>query len=331
MKLLVVEDNTSSKILLRRILKDAGYDVDTVYNGIEALEKLKSENYDAVLTDWMMPELDGIGLIKKIRNTLVNQPVIIVITALSSSEARHEALNSGADDFIAKPIFKEDVINRLENCLNRRDNPAPQTNFSSEAPKNKKAPFIAVAIAASTGGPPTLQQIFERLPQTDKAAYLIVLHGPPWMLKTFSERLNEKTDFTVHHAEEGMEITPGEVYLAPGQKHMVVNESYRIELNDDPPENFIKPSADPLFRSVAATFGKQSIALILTGMGSDGTAGAGFISVAKGTVIAQDPKTAVLPSMPQSVINLNLAEKIIPLENIPLAVANTIDSIHLQN
>lgn len=327
-KLLVVEDDTSSKILLRRILQEAGYQVDSVYNGVEALDKLKQESYDAVLTDWMMPELDGIGLIKKIRSTLVNQPAIIVVTALSSHDAKIEALNSGADDFIAKPVQKSQLIEHVENCLKRQYKPAEKRVILSEPIHHRKAPFIAVGIAASTGGPPTLQEIFEILPNNENAAFFIVLHGPPWMLKTFAEKLDEKTKFKVHLAEHGMKIIPGEVYLAPGKMHMAVNNNYEIELNDDPPENFIKPSADPLFRSIAAVFGGSSIALVLTGMGSDGSSGAGFISVAKGIVIAQDPETAILPSMPQSVIKLGLTEKITPLAGIPRVLTASINELN---
>ncbi|MGE5499326.1 MAG: chemotaxis protein CheB, partial [Syntrophothermus sp.] len=113
-------------------------------------------------------------------------------------------------------------------------------------------------------------------------------------------------------------VKKGEIYLAPGDMHMLINpEKLEIELSDGPPENFVKPSADPLFRSAAKVFGNRLIGVVFTGMGHDGSIGAGYINAAGGVVIAQDPSTAIANSMPQTLVDLRLAKHIAPVSEIP--------------
>ncbi len=320
MKVLIVEDNTSNRILLKKILKKGNYTVDAVINGIEALEKLKSEKYDAVLTDWMMPEMDGLELIKRIRADVKPAPVILMITAIASKEAMTQALDAGADDFIAKPITSKDVLARVQSNLGIMGS---DQVFDTEVDQSKYEPpkFSAITIAASTGGPQTLLKLFEKMSIYKNAAIFIVLHGPGWMLETFPDKLKLRTQMKVHLGKEGQKIKPGHIYLAPGDYHMLADhKTMSIVISDAPPENYVKPSADPLFRSVANMFGKKSVGIILTGMGHDGSIGAGFIKAAGGKVIAQDPNTAVLPAMPTAVIKLRLVDAVATVERIPAKI-----------
>jgi two-component system chemotaxis response regulator CheB len=184
--------------------------------------------------------------------------------------------------------------------------------------------FAGVCIAASTGGPPAVAEVVSKLKSTDKAAFFIIMHGPAWMLQTFAERLNTLAQMPVHLAKNGLAAKPGNIYLAPGDFHTVLNpEKMELMLNDDPPENYVRPSADPLFKSVAVKFQSRTIGVVLTGMGHDGSIGCGYIAAAGGRVIAQDPATAVLPSMPESIINLRIADTVAPLNKI----ADTINSL----
>ena len=328
MKVLVVEDIVTSRILLCKILKKEGYDVYSAANGVEALELLAHEKYDAILTDWMMPNLDGIELIEKIRKTVKPIPVIIVITALSSRSAKEKAFEVGADDYIAKPYDNKEVLARLENCLNRQKSETTQFLNDDQFEFVKVPPFAGVCIAASTGGPPALLNVFSKLKPTIKAAFFVVLHGPAWMLESFTERIQRETEMRVRLGEEGLSIKPGEIYLAPGDRHMVINpQKFCIQISDGPPENYVKPSADPLFRSVAFLFKTRSMSVILTGMGRDGAIGSGYISAAGGLTIAQDPKTATLSSMPQSIIDLRIAKIIVPLDEIGDTLNKSIERI----
>jgi len=327
MKLLIVEDNIANKILLVKILQKQGYEVTHVNNGIEALELLKENEYDAVLTDWMMPKLDGIELIERIRRTVKNTPAILMITALASRKAKEKALLSGADDYIAKPYNINDLLERLKLSLDRKKSEKKAVEENNK--KNINPDFAGVAIAASTGGPPALLKVISGLKLNQLASYFVVLHGPAWMLESFSQRLQQETKLIVKLGRDEMKIQAGEIYLCPGDRHMTINpKNFTIELLDTPPENFVKPSADPIFKSVAEVFGNKSIGVILTGMGHDGTIGAGYIAASGGLVIAQDPVTAIMPSMPQSIIDLRIAKLITPLNEIADLINKNVEKIY---
>ncbi|MCU7497001.1 MAG: chemotaxis protein CheB [Ignavibacteria bacterium] len=328
MKVLVVEDNVSGRLLLFKVLKKEGYQVFSSNNGAEAVELLKKEAFDAVLTDWMMPKLDGIELVQYIRKNIKPVPVVIIITALDSPQAKLKALEAGADDYIAKPFHINEIKKCLESSIMRRKSEFDPSSGIKEAEKNLRPVFPALGIAASTGGPSTLTELFSALRPLDEAAVFIVLHGPVWMLKSFSERLQSFTKMEVRLAEDKMPIKKGTVYVAPGDVHMMIDPScMEIKLWDGPPENYIRPSADPLFRSMALAFGKNAVAVVLTGMGHDGSIGAGYISASGGRVIAQEPSGAIAPSMPQSVIDLRIAGVVAPLEEIPKIIEESIGSL----
>ncbi len=326
MKILIVEDHASSRLMLRKFLRNLDYEIDTVSDGKEAVELIHKNDYEAVLTDWMMPNVSGLELVEEIRKNKQHPPVILMVTALASSDAKHKALEAGVDDYIAKPIRKDDVIERLQNSIKRRSVELSNKKIQSAKPIEKKPNFVGVAIAASTGGPPALTKIFSEIKISPNAAYFVVLHGPPWMLESFAERIKKDTKHSVFLAYNDQPINGGEIYICPGEIHMVVDPAeMKIKLVDTPPENYVKPSADPLFRSVASTFGEHCSAIILTGMGHDACIGAGYISVSGGDVIAQDPKTATIESMPKNVIALNLAKHITPLNKMATKIENVVD------
>ncbi|MGE5457265.1 MAG: chemotaxis protein CheB [Methanococcaceae archaeon] len=325
MKILIVEDNVSSRILLNRILKKEGYQSVNASNGAEAIRYLKNESFDAVLTDWMMPQLDGIELIRFIRKSITPSPVILMITALNSKQARDRAIEAGADDYIAKPFHIDDIQNRLQSAIQRRNSEISNLSIAGNKTRNSKPACVGVGIAASTGGPSTLIEVFESLNDLPGAAVFLVLHGPSWMLKSFAERIQGLTGMKVRLASEAMPIAAGEIYIAPGDRHMIIDpQKFMLHLSDSPPENFVRPSADPLFKSLAGTFGPFSLAVVLTGMGHDGTIGSGYIAAAGGVVIAQEPSTAIAPSMPQSIIDLRIAGIVSPLAAIPSIIETNI-------
>ena len=316
MRILIVEDDTSSRLLLKKILRKDDHEVVLAANGNQAWEHLQETKFDAVITDWMMPEMDGIELINKIRKNISPQPVIMMITALASNDAFDKALSAGADDFITKPIDINEVKTRLENCINQQRS---SVNYNGTSKKSvNKPPFKGVCIATSTGGPQTLLSLFQNLTPTENAAFFIVLHGPTWMLKAFPQKIQGVCKMPVKLVEDDLKIEAGTVYLAPGDYHTIVDPgTMKLQLIDTPPENFVKPSADPLFKTVSKLFGNDTIGVVLTGMGHDGSIGAGYVKAADGFVIAQDPDDAILPSMPASIIELRIQNKIAPLKEIP--------------
>jgi two-component system, chemotaxis family, protein-glutamate methylesterase/glutaminase len=312
--ILIVEDNHSTQFAYRKFLTLRGYKVDVGNNGAEGLELVKKNNYDLIIADWLMPVMDGIDLISKIRSQIKKQPIIFLLTAVNSSDARKKALFAGADEYLTKPISLEILLSRIEVAINKKS-----TKITKQVIKNTPSidakKFYCVGIAASTGGPGTLVKFFSSLGVIKNAVFLIVLHGPEWFLKSFVTSLQEITKIKVHLGKNGIEIQPGNIYIAPGNFHMVLKDNSSVlELIDTPPENFVKPSADPLFKSIASSFGNKSIGMVFTGMGKDGAYGAGYIQAASGKVFVQDPKTAVLPSMPEAVIKFNMADEIVPLD-----------------
>jgi len=314
--ILIVDDDASARFAARKMLAKRGFKITVAENGIDGFELTKNNDYDIIITDWLMPEMDGIELISKIRSEIKKQPIVFLLTAVNSAEARNKALFAGADEYLTKPINFESLINKIEKSVKKGTSVITKQIVKRVAGSRNKN-FFCVGIAASTGGPSTLIRFFSTLGVLKEAATLIVLHGPKWMLESFVPSLQEVTEMPVHQGFTGMEIKAGNIYLAPGDIHMVLkNDSSVLELLDTPPENFVKPSADPLFRSVAASFGNKSIGIIFTGMGKDGAYGAGYINAAGGKVIVQDPKTAILPSMPNAVIKINMADEIVPLDDM---------------
>jgi two-component system chemotaxis response regulator CheB len=325
-KILVAEDELTNSILLKRILTKAGYSVVVANNGLDALKHLEKETFDALVTDWMMPQMDGIELIRKTREKVKPLPLMVMVTALVSEGAKNYALESGADDYIAKPIDVEELLSRLKDGFERKHQTAPSTPSAFVTKSiNVIPPFIGVVIATSTGGPPTLLEVFKNIPENTNAAFFIVQHGPSWMLETFSQRLQKETNFNVHLASHNQETVVGNIYVAPGDKHMRINPStYRLELDDGPKENFVRPAADPLFRSASEAFGKFCIGVVLTGLGRDGAQGAIQISSNSGTLLIQDPETAVAPSMPRTAVETGVQHRLIPLSEMGKAISEAV-------
>lgn len=322
-KILVAEDEISNQLLVKRTLSKAGYTAVVVSNGIEVLQLLEREQFDAIITDWMMPEMDGIELIRNIRKKYKEPPFLLMMTSLASESARRHALEVGADDFIAKPVNLNELLERVQSGIARQMQVDTKSSYqeSSVITSEVIPNTVAVAIAASTGGPPTVLQVLKGLDPKANTTIFIVQHGPAWMLESFAQKLNEETGFTVRIATNLMPTQPGFVYIAPGELHMRVDKTtYRILLDDGPKENFVRPAADPLFRSVAEAYGKFSVGVVLTGLGRDGTQGITHIHSVKGSIIVQDPETAIASSMPSSAISSNVPVRVEPLEKVSTAI-----------
>lgn len=317
MKILIAEDDCDNAHILEFILSQSGYIVETAKNGKEALAWLTSNRCNALLTDWMMPEMDGMELIRRVRALIKPLPLIIMVTAIDSPQGRNFALDAGADDYITKPYSKQELLFRLGNGLERLRQPAPEIHPAPTPSDFNLPPFVGVVIASSSGGPPTLTKVLKDLPEDCDAAFFAVQHGPSWMLKAFAQRLGKETELKTVLAEDGTSPQCGKLYLAPGDRHLRLKfPSCDLDVTESPQENFVRPAADPLFRSAAALFGKYCVAVILTGMGRDGARGAAEIAAAGGMVLVQDPKTAVAASMPQTTISSGVAGKVVPLKNL---------------
>jgi len=327
--LLVVEDDMTNSILLKRILIKAGYSVTIANNGIQALNILDKNKFDAVLTDWMMPNLDGIELIKMMRDRLSELPYIIMITALHSDGAMNYALDSGADDYISKPFNVGELLILLKEGILRNNQDIPVKEENKNRIEAIIPPFVGVVIAASTGGPPTLIELFKNLERVNTAAFYIVQHGPAWMLDKFAGTIQNSTNLNVIHGQDDMTSSPGNIYIAPGDLHMKIQKkTMNIILDNGAKENFVRPSADPLFRSAASSFGRYMLAVVLTGLGRDGVIGASIVEQQGGKILVQNPDTAMAPSMPRSVIEAGIPHQLVNISDMPNVLLQSISKIN---
>ena len=181
-------------------------------------------------------------------------------------------------------------------------------------------PPRVLLIGASTGGPQALNRCLAQLTSViDQAPVLVVQHMPPTFTTILAEHLSRAVGRPAHEAIDGEEVRAGQIYIAPGGRHMRVvrrDGNPVIALDDGPLVNFCKPAVDPLFDSAAEVWGDKNLAIVLTGMGSDGTRGAATLTAAGGTVIAQDEETSVVWGMPGSVATAGLCSAVLPLDQI---------------
>jgi len=327
--------------------------VGVATNGRNALAKIEELNPDLVSLDIEMPEMDGVQVLEALKARTADVGVL-VLSALTrrGGELTVKALNLGAFDFITKPtgggqeesrtFLAAELGPRIKAFARKREiqkllkqvpgGPSSRRSEPSPLPAPKPAPRPVpgpalptarpelVVIGVSTGGPTALAQVLSRLPANFPLPILIVQHMPPLFTASLAASLDAKSPLTVKEGKDGELALPGTVYLAPGGCHMkLVAEGggeKRIRITDDPPENHCKPSVDALFRSVANAFPGKATAVILTGMGCDGTLGCRLLKRHGGTIIAQDEATCVVFGMPKEAIQAGVVDIVVPLESI---------------
>ncbi|MEU8229734.1 chemotaxis response regulator protein-glutamate methylesterase [Actinoplanes sp. NPDC048967] len=186
-----------------------------------------------------------------------------------------------------------------------------------------------LAIGSSTGGPDALTKVLQALPADLPVPIVVTQHMPPVFTRMFAERLDRSTSLRVVEAGDGMELAPGTVYIAPGDKHLVLQRrstATLTQLSGAPPENSCRPAVDVMFRSVAALFGASAFATVLTGMGYDGRGGAKVLREAGAEVLAQDEASSVVWGMPGAVVGAGLADEILPLDRIAAALIQRVQT-----
>jgi two-component system chemotaxis response regulator CheB len=347
-RILIADDSAVMRSLLRSVVcTDAGLEVaGTAANGEAALSAIETIRPDLVLLDVEMPVMDGLVTLRKLRARGHKMPVIMCSSLTQrGAKVTIEALAGGASDYVAKPAgqagreaairaLAQELIPKIK-ALTVQLPPPPQAAFPGTprmplilplAPLSKPQPIssvpVVVAIGVSTGGPAALDILLPALPASFPLPVLIVQHMPELFTRLLAERLNGRCPLQVREAVEGEPVRAGTIYIAKGNWHMGVVAASRagspptLRLNQGAPENHCRPAADVLFRSAAAVYGAGVLAVVLTGMGSDGMLGCRVIRENGGSVLAQDQASSTVWGMPGAVANAGLAHKVLPLNAI---------------
>jgi two-component system chemotaxis response regulator CheB len=311
-----------------------------VNNGLEALEAVRTLAPDVLLLDFEMPKLGGLGVLEKLRSLAPELPVIMC-SAYTERGARStlDALAAGAKDYVMKPGQQKDFASALDSLMQDLlpriaalaggaggSERALRGGGTGGAPTGLARGEGVVVIGVSTGGPSALEAMLPALPGDFPAPILIVQHMPKLFTGALAERLNRLCRLTVREAADGEAIRAGGIWLAPGDSHMEIAPGNTIRLHHGPMLNSCKPSVDYLFRSAAQVQGSATLAVILTGMGSDGLGGAEAVHAAGGTVLAQDEATSAVWGMPGRVTRAGLAHAVLPLGAIAPELVHRLSS-----
>jgi two-component system chemotaxis response regulator CheB len=363
LRVLVVDDSAYNRQTIADILealpdvKVAGRAVD----GRDALRLAFDLKPDVITLDLEMPEMDGFAFLRVLMS---RRPTpVIVVSGYADHDNVFKALELGALDFIAKPARivtpelkaigdelsqKIALVRRLQvvRLRDRAQSLAEQREDAEPEPEPELPPAQddsvvgIVGIAASTGGPPAVHQLLTALPGPLPVAILVAQHMPASFTRAFASRLDRAVAAEVFEARDGDLVRPGVVYVAPGACNVAVEAVpgeptclLRVWTPNRPRVSgtaSLTPSADVMFESMVATFGRRMCAIVMTGMGTDGTRGAQEASEAGGYVLVEDPATAVMPGMPQSVVDAGVADEVLRLEEVPAAVLRFVERCEKQ-
>jgi two-component system, chemotaxis family, protein-glutamate methylesterase/glutaminase len=342
-RVMVVDDSAFMRFAISQQLNgDSEIQViGSASNGREALQLLPQLQPDVITLDVEMPHLDGLSTLREI---MKNYPrPVIMFSSLTKDGAAEtiQALMLGAVDFIAKPdnhldirAAMADMSVKIKVAARAKVKPialhllASAHATRSNHPEKQVHPYLkktpVILIGSSTGGPGALNEIIPALPANLQSPILIVQHMPAGFTRSLSERLNSISALKVKEAEPGDSLLTGQVLLAPGGFHMILDENEQVALNQKPAIHGVRPAVDVTLNSLIQRFGKNVVAVILTGMGSDGTHGASILYSSGGYVIAEHESTCVVWGMPRSVVEAGAASVILPRPQIARAIERAI-------
>lgn len=330
--------------IYRQVLKDLISDdpsleyVGFAANGAIAVKKLELLDPDVITLDIEMPEMNGIDTLKYIMKNKPKPVIMVSSFTKDGADITIQALELGAVDYIQKPeeseldrnlsILRNQLINKIKTFSNfsfdsnkfkdvTLENGLPVIGGlpSYDIPRFRTKPIDIICIGSSTGGTVALTNIIPNIDPNIGLPIVVVQHMPKLYTKSFADRLDSLSKLKVVEATDGEKLLPNTVYIAPGGYQMKV-QSGKVVIDDSDPVNNHKPSVDVLFHSVKKNYADKVMAVMLTGMGSDGSDGIASIKDAGGFTVAQDEKSSVVFGMPGSAIKTGKIDRIIPLEKI---------------
>jgi two-component system chemotaxis response regulator CheB len=331
-RVLVVDDSAFARKVVRESLLTSPQIevVATARDGIDALEKMAEFEPDVMTLDLVMPNLDGLGVLAAL-SPAQRSRVVVVSMADVESDIGLAALGYGVFDLVHKPTalavaslhsIAEELVSKvlLAAAQPRNQSPAPLVEVASPSPSAlPKHSDRVILIGTSTGGPQALTRLLQALPADFPAPIAMVLHIPPGYTGPLAERLNSECAIEVLEAEEGLLLRPGRAILAKAGVHLFLegsDDAITAHLDVEPVSSVHRPSVNVLFESAARCLGNRALAVVLTGMGSDGLDGARAITEAGGQVLTESEASCVVYGMPRVVKEAGLSVAEAPLEEM---------------
>jgi two-component system, chemotaxis family, protein-glutamate methylesterase/glutaminase len=358
-RVLIVDDSAFMRKLISDFLSEHPEIevIGTARNGEDAIKKWRELRPDVLTLDVEMPKLNGLEVLKMIMKEQPLPVVMLSSTTREGADTTLQAIQAGAVDFVAKPSGSISIdLHKIKTELTQKVLSASKANLTKinimkdsksvgkklESPidlEMKPAGNVAarkipreskkiVCIGTSTGGPRALQQVVTSLPKDIDVPVLVVQHMPPGFTASLANRLDSLSQVRVKEAEDGEILIRGTVYIAPGGFHLKVKSvgsTLAISLSQSPPRNGHRPSVDVMFESISTIKNYSKIAVIMTGMGSDGSKG--LVEMKKnGTVkaIAESQDTSIVFGMPKAAIATNMVDEVANVENIAQSIMNYI-------
>ncbi|WP_426744504.1 chemotaxis-specific protein-glutamate methyltransferase CheB [Myxococcus faecalis] len=328
-RVLVVDDSAFARKVLKQVLSNAAdlQVVDTARDGLDALEKVAELSPDVLTLDLVMPNLDGLGVLRALSSMERAPRVVVVSSAGEESELAVAALQNGAVELVHKPTalatdrlyeLGAELVEKVRIAARaaRRPVSSPVAPSSFASPDALPAARQLVVVGTSTGGPQALTKLLSELPADFPAPMALALHIPPGYTEAVARRLDALCPLEVREAEDGMELFPGRVVLARAGQHLKVERHGAlslVRLDRHPLRMPHHPSVDVLFQSAARVWGKDTVGVVLTGMGDDGRDGARAIREAGGVVLTESESSCVVYGMPRAVDDAGLATASAPL------------------
>jgi two-component system, chemotaxis family, protein-glutamate methylesterase/glutaminase len=342
LQVLVVDDSAMVRQVMQAIMStDRRIQVKAAADPLIAWTKMQKEPPHVVITDLEMPRMDGLTFIRKIMTEMPTPVVVCSGLAAHGTELALRALEEGAVEVITKPkvgvreFLHESAVTLLDAVWSAsqaqlKPRLASTARLTADAvlPRKSKPslssapPNSLIAVGASTGGTEALRVFLGALP-TDCPPVVIVQHMPEVFTRAFADRLNKECAIEIAEARDGDRLQNGRAFIAPGNRHMVVNrsgEEFLIQIKDGPLVSRHRPSVDVLFRSVSIAAGTKAVGVIMTGMGDDGADGLREMKEAGAITIAQDEASCVVFGMPKEAIERGAVDVVMPLEQIARAV-----------
>ncbi|MCX5948864.1 MAG: chemotaxis response regulator protein-glutamate methylesterase [Cyanobacteria bacterium] len=338
-KVLIVDDSALVRKMITDTLQlDPEIEVVGVANDpLIAMEKIPRLKPDVLTLDMLMPRMDGLTFLRKLRSENSTLPVVVISSLTQQgSQLALDALEAGAQEVLAKPDGQSSIgalAGKLAFYIKaayraRRPGQSgkqPVRAASVMTPARPVSPVLGdrrlIVIGSSTGGVEALRYLLPALPD-QLPPIVVVQHIPAYFSKAVANRINALAPYEVREAVDGELLRPGLCLLAPGDYHLMIvkDNGYRTRLLQTPPVHHCRPAVDILFRSAASAAGPHVLAVLLTGMGSDGALGMQAIQQAGGHTLAEAEETCVIFGMPRAALELNAVDRCLPLDQIPQAI-----------